>query len=425
MALIAAALTVSLGLVQAAHAARIIGTPGKDRIVGTAKNDTLIGRGGNDTLIGRGGADKINGGPGNDRLIGGPGNDRLNGGPGNDRLNGGPGNDRLNGGPGNDRLNGGPGNDRLNGGPGNDRLNGGPGNDRLNGGPGRDRLNGGPGNDRIDARGNGIDTITCGPGRDTVIADRSDRIARNCENVRLPPPPVSPDALALLLAAEYDAGYDRDEWGPHNSDLCRNALGGPDPYTGTIIDICNVDHIVALDEAHESGGWAWASTDKRAFSQDPSNHVASRACVNQSKGGDDIAEWSDTDIAVSSACGGGYKVTPAGRCFFASATVEVKSKWGLTVDQAEADELTRVLTACGEDTPDVSATEAETDASGPADGDCIIEGKTAAQYAAVPGIGPVLSGRLVAAQPFSSTADLQAVKGIGPVRADAIWAYMC
>ena len=56
---------------------------------------------------------------------------------------------------------------------------------------------------------------------------------------------------------------------------------------------------------------------------------------------------------------------------------------------------------------------------------CIIEGKTAAQYAAVPGIGPVLSGRLVAAQPFSSTADLQAVHGIGPVKADAIWAHMC
>ena len=394
LALVAAALIVSLGLVGAAHAARIIGTPGNDRLVGTAKNDTLLGRGGNDTLLGRGGADTIKGGHGRDRLVGGFGNDRLIGGRGNDRLVGGF------------------------------------GNDRLVGGPGRDRLNGGPGNDRIAARGNGVDTITCGPGRDTVIADRHDRIARDCENVRLPAPPPPPpapppDALALLLAAEYDAGYDRDEWGPHNSDLCRNALGGPDPYTGTVIDICNVDHIVALNEAHESGGWAWPATDKRAFSQDPSNHVASRACVNQSKGGDDIAEWSDTDIAGSSACGGGYKVTPAGRCLFASATVEVKTKWGLTVDRAEADALTRVLAACGEDTPDVSAAEAETDASGPADGDCIIEGKTAAQYAAVPGIGPVLSGRLVAAQPFSSTADLQAVKGIGPVRADAIWAHMC
>ena len=395
LALVAAALVVSLVLVGAAYAAKVIGTSGKDRLVGTAKNDTLLGRGGNDTLLGRGGADTINGGRGQDRLIGGPGNDRLIG------------------------------------------------------GPGRDRLNGGPGNDRIEARGNGVDTITCGPGRDTVIADRSDRIARDCENVRLPappppaaeppppppsppvqppappPPPVSPGALTLLVAAEYDAGYDRDEWGPHNSGLCRNALGALDPYTGTVIDVCNVDHIVALDEAHESGGWAWPSTDKRVFSQDPSNHVASRACVNQSKGGDDIAEWSDTDIAGSSACGGGYKVTAAGRCFFASATVEVKTKWGLTVDQAEADALTRVLTACGEDTPDVSAAEAETDASGPADGDCIIEGKTAVQYAAVPGIGPVLSGRLVAAQPFSSTAELQAVKGIGPVRADAIWAHMC
>ena len=413
LALVAAALIVSLGLVGAAYAAKVIGTPGNDRLVGTAKNDTLLGRDGNDTLLGRGGADTINGGHGRDRLIGGPGNDRLIGGFGNDRLIGGF---------------------------GNDRLIGGFGNDRLIGGPGRDRLNGGPGNDRIEARGNGVDAITCGPGRDTVIADRSDRIARDCENVRLPapPPPPSPvqppappptaappDALALLVAAEYDAGYDRDEWGPHNSGLCRNALGGPDPYTGTVIDICNVDHIVALDEAHESGGWAWPVTDKRAFSQAPSNHVASRACVNQSKGGDDIAEWSDADIAGSSACGGGYKVTLAGRCLFASATVEVKTKWGLTVDRAEADALTRVLTACGEDTPDLSPPQAAPPASGPADSDCIIEGKTAAQYAAVPGIGPVLSVRLVAAQPFSSTAELQAVKGIGPVRADAIWAHMC
>ncbi len=39
------------------------------------------------------------------------------------------------------------------------------------------------GNDRIDVRGGGRDVVDCGPGHDMVIADRGDRIARNCERV--------------------------------------------------------------------------------------------------------------------------------------------------------------------------------------------------------------------------------------------------
>ena len=60
---------------------------------------------------------------------------------------------------------------------------------------GTDRLSGGPGNDRIDARDlypadrRGRDRLSCGAGRDTVLVDRRDQIARDCENVsrrRLP-----------------------------------------------------------------------------------------------------------------------------------------------------------------------------------------------------------------------------------------------
>ena len=39
------------------------------------------------------------------------------------------------------------------------------------------------GNDVIDVWGGGVDTVFCGPGRDTVHADRRDRIARDCERV--------------------------------------------------------------------------------------------------------------------------------------------------------------------------------------------------------------------------------------------------
>ena len=249
-------------------------------------------------------------------------------------------------------------------------------------------------------------------------------------------PEVSVPSVSLPVAAEYDVGYDRDDWGPHLSDLCRGAAGSADPYTGTLIDTCNVDHVVALHEAHESGGWAWPVDQKQRFSQDPDNHVASRACVNQSKGGDDIFEWSDADIASSSACGGGYRVTPAGRCFLARVTAGVKSAWGLTVDQAEADALAATLAGCGDEAPGFSAEPSATTTTSPTTttpptttaappDECVIAGKTAAQYDAVTGIGEVLSARLVAAQPFSSRAELEAVRGIGPVKADAVWSHFC
>ena len=243
-------------------------------------------------------------------------------------------------------------------------------------------------------------------------------------------PAVSVPAVSLPVAPERDSGYDRDDWGPHNSGLCRGAVGSPDPYTGNPIDTCNVDHVVALHEAHESGGWAWPANAKQQFSQDPENHLASRACVNQSKGGDDISEWSDADIASSSACGGGYSVTPAGRCLLAQITVVVKSAWGLTVDQAEADALSRTLSGCGDQAPEFSAESPVTTTVPPTttvpqpDG-CVIAERTAAEYDAVFGIGEVLSTRLVDAQPFSSRSELEAVRGIGPVKAEAVWSHFC
>ena len=233
------------------------------------------------------------------------------------------------------------------------------------------------------------------------------------------------------MASEYDPGYDRDDWGPHNSGLCGGAVGSPDPYTGTPIDTCNVDHVVALLEAHESGGWAWPADAKQRFSQYPDNHTASRACVNQSKGGDDISEWSDAGIASSSACGGGYAVTLAGRCFLAHTTVAVKSAWSLTVDQAEADALSTTLARCGEQAPEFSAVPQNTTtttaptATPAQPAECVIADKTAAQYDAVPGIGETLSARLVVAQPFSSRSQLEAVRGIGPVKAEAVWSHFC
>jgi hypothetical protein len=117
------------------------------------------------------------------RKDGGPRADRLNGGASSDAIHGRAGNDRIRGLGGNDCLFGEGGNDQAWGGPGNDAVSGGKGSDRLYGGPGRDTMQGGPGRDRIFAVDRARDVVVCGRGRDTVRADRVDKIL-GCELVR-------------------------------------------------------------------------------------------------------------------------------------------------------------------------------------------------------------------------------------------------
>jgi Tol biopolymer transport system component len=92
-------------------------------------------------------------------------------------------NDVINGGAGNDKLSGGAGNDKLSGGAGNDLVDGGKGNDQLTGGTGVDKLVGGAGNDKLNAADGKKDTVDCGAGKDTVTADKADKL-RGCETVK-------------------------------------------------------------------------------------------------------------------------------------------------------------------------------------------------------------------------------------------------
>ena len=134
--------------VDAAAAPNLIATAAADVLVGTAAADTIDGLAGADCLAGRAGNDRLDGGAEGDLVDGGTGNDRLVGGSGSDELGG--------------------------------RA----GDDRLTGGSGSDGLSGSSGNDEITARDDVRDTIRCGPGRDSVTADRKDRVARDCERVR-------------------------------------------------------------------------------------------------------------------------------------------------------------------------------------------------------------------------------------------------
>jgi Ca2+-binding RTX toxin-like protein len=125
----------------------IYGTSGSNRLAGTPGRDVIFAFGGDDTVLADEGADVVLGGDGADDLSGGIDVDLMDGGPGPDVLRG-------------------------------------EGSrDVLRGGPGRDLLDGGIARDTLLAADGEPDVIVCGPQRDRVIADRLDRVSRDCERV--------------------------------------------------------------------------------------------------------------------------------------------------------------------------------------------------------------------------------------------------
>lgn len=113
-------------------------------------------------------------------VIGAEGNDTIETGNGKDTIDGGPGNDDLSGGRGDDILRGGDGADVVDGWDGNDSLDGGTGADTLRG-DGATVYAGG--NDTINARDSEADTVSCESGADTVLGDKVDVVAADCESV--------------------------------------------------------------------------------------------------------------------------------------------------------------------------------------------------------------------------------------------------
>jgi Ca2+-binding RTX toxin-like protein len=211
----------------AAYPCSAVGSFGADTLVGTSAADTMCGLSGPDRLFGRRGNDTLAGGPGFDYLDGGPGHDVLLGGGEDDTIVASDGvrdrvdcgssdrdiavvdakdvvvgceivsrspvlcrtigttkSDKIVGTSKADAICGLPGNDTIDGRAGNDGIDGGQGNDTITGGPGEDRLIGGAGYDVILARDGRRDRIDCGSEIDTVVADRIDHVARNCEHVQ-------------------------------------------------------------------------------------------------------------------------------------------------------------------------------------------------------------------------------------------------
>ena len=146
----------------------------------------------------------------------------------------------------------------------------------------------------------------------------------------------------LTVAPEHRcSSYDRADY-PYSQSLEREivaSMGGRvyGPYTGRhyrSMRDTDIEHIVAVSEAHDSGLCAAGPTERRRFASDLLNLTLAAPAVNRcgagGKCGHDAAEWQP----------------PMNACWFAARVVAVKRKYRLTVDRREATALDRVLAGC-------------------------------------------------------------------------------
>ncbi|MEU1514386.1 HNH endonuclease family protein [Streptomyces sp. NPDC005811] len=111
-----------------------------------------------------------------------------------------------------------------------------------------------------------------------------------------------------------------------------------DPYSGTDVTYrrgaskVDIDHVVALSDAWQTGAKYWDGSKRIALANDPLNLLAVDASTNRSKGDGDTATWLPPNKAY--------------RCTYVAAQVAVKKKYGLWVTAAEKAAMQKVLSSC-------------------------------------------------------------------------------
>jgi len=100
------------------------------------------------------------------------------------------------------------------------------------------------------------------------------------------------DSREEVLIAESEEPVQYDARG------CKVIAGKwTDLYTGEVITdptVIDIDHVVAIQEAHNAGGWRWSKEEKLAYFNDLTLGdvlIAVGRSVNRSKGSRDIDEW--------------------------------------------------------------------------------------------------------------------------------------
>jgi hypothetical protein len=88
--------------------------------------------------------------------------------------------------------------------------------------------------------------------------------------------------ITLLANATiaYSSGYNRTDFS-YKSYKPTTSIGF---YTNQSCDFINIDHVVSLKDAYDSGAASWSTYKKRTFANDRANHVPSCGRVNSSKG---------------------------------------------------------------------------------------------------------------------------------------------
>ena len=106
------------------------------------------------------------------------------------------------------------------------------------------------------------------------------------------------------------------------------------PYTNRCFSSTretDIEHIVAAAEAHDSGLCRADAETRRRFARDLDNLTLASPRVNrQLKKAKDAAEW----------------LPGRNRCWFAGRVLQVRRKYGLSIDRREAAALERVLAGC-------------------------------------------------------------------------------
>jgi hypothetical protein len=85
---------------------------------------------------------------------------------------------------------------------------------------------------------------------------------------------------SLITSAIVAGSYDREDF-YFQSYKPNTSIGF---YTNQSCDFINIDHVVSLKDAYDSGASSWSTYKKRTFANDKANHVPSCGRVNSSKG---------------------------------------------------------------------------------------------------------------------------------------------
>jgi hypothetical protein len=93
-----------------------------------------------------------------------------------------------------------------------------------------------------------------------------------------------------------------------------------------------IDHVVALSNAWQTGAFKLSMVQRTAFANDPMNLFAVKGRLNSQKGDGDAATW--------------LPPLKSFRCAYVAQQIAVKAKYSLWVTAPEKEAMVRILSAC-------------------------------------------------------------------------------